>query len=285
MYSWNGYRCAYELIEGQGTPLLLIHPIGVGLSRRFWQRFIQTWRHSGKQNPIYNPDLLGCGESDLPHVAYSPTDWAKQLQSFLQTVIKTPVILVVQGALLPIAIELVTLEPDLICALVSSGPPAIPLISRETSHLQHRIAWNLFDSPLGQGFYRYARRSQFLRRFSMRQLFERAEKVDSEWLAMLKQGSQNLESRHAVFSFLSGFWRQNYLEEMMQIRQPVFVVFGEKASSISREGKQETADDRLTDYLKIFPNVEGVKIPGCNVMPYETTDDFVSAIVPFITRF
>jgi hypothetical protein len=119
----------------------------------------------------------------------------------------------------------------------------------------------------------------------MRQLFERAEKVDSEWLAMLKQGSQNLESRHAVFSFLSGFWRQNYLEEMMQIRQPVFVVFGEKASSISREGKQETADDRLTDYLKIFPNAEGVKISGRNVMPYETTDDFVSAIVPFITRF
>lgn len=283
-YSWNGYRCAYDLIEGQGTPLLLIHPIGVGLSRRFWQRFIQTWRNAGQKNPIYNPDLLGCGESDLPHVAYSPIDWSKQLQQFLQTVIKTPVILVVQGALLPVAIELVTLEPDLIRGLVLSGPPAIPLISQETSNLQHRIAWNLFNSPLGNGFYRYARRSQFLRRFSIRQLFERAEKVDSEWLSVLKQGSQNLDSRHAVFSFLSGFWRQNYLEEMKQIQQPVLVVFGEQASSISREGKKETADDRLSDYLKIFPNVDGVKIPGRNVMPYETTSDFVNAIAPFINR-
>ena len=104
-YTWKNYRCAYEHYtpnvgeDRHNTPLLLIHPIGVGLSRRFWHRFCNAWYQSKRTNSIYNPDLLGCGESDMPHIAYTPADWAAQLQHFLQTVIQKPVTLVVQGAL------------------------------------------------------------------------------------------------------------------------------------------------------------------------------------------
>jgi len=279
-YQWNQYRCAYDFQEGQGAPLLLIHPIGVGLSRRFWQRFTQSWQ----PNPIYNPDLLGCGESDMPRIAYVPNDWARQLQSFLHRVIKTPAIVIAQGALSPVAIELATIEPDLVRAIVLSGSPAMSLLSRDTSALSHRLAWNLFDSPFGNGFYRYARRTEFLRNFSIRQLFANEAQVDSEWLSMLKQGSENLESRHAVFAFLSSFWRQDYTAKMAQIQHRVLAVFGEQASSISREGKGEKVSDRLNDYLQKFPNSEGVIIPGRNVLPYESTQEFIEVITPFIRK-
>ena len=79
-YVWENYRCAYEHYSPDvgeahnSTPLLLIHPIGVGLSRRFWHRFCKAWYQSGRTNPIYNPDLLGCGESEMPHIAYTPAD-------------------------------------------------------------------------------------------------------------------------------------------------------------------------------------------------------------------
>ncbi|NEO28660.1 MAG: alpha/beta hydrolase, partial [Kamptonema sp. SIO4C4] len=67
-YTWKKYQCAYEPhnADNPGTPLILIHPIGVGLSRQFWQRFIKEWYNQGNTNPIYNPDLLGCGESAMP---------------------------------------------------------------------------------------------------------------------------------------------------------------------------------------------------------------------------
>lgn len=277
-YQWNQYRCAYDFHEGQGTPLLLIHPIGVGLSRQFWRRFIDA----GQPNSIYNPDLLGCGESDTPRIAYAPIDWAQQLQSFLHRVVKTPAIVVAQGALSPVAIELATIEPTLVKSIVLSGSPALSLLSRDTSETSHRIAWNLFDSPFGNAFYRYARRTEFLRNFSIRQLFADEAQVDSEWLSMLKQGSSDLGSRHAVFAFLSGFWRQDYTEKMAKIQQPVLAVFGDKASSISREGKGEKVSDRLNDYLEKFPNCEGVIIPGRNVLPYESTQEFVKSIEEFV---
>ncbi|MBW4502742.1 MAG: alpha/beta hydrolase [Scytonema hyalinum WJT4-NPBG1] len=286
-YTWKNYRCAYEIHNptnstAEGIPLLLIHPIGVGLSRQFWQRFCQESYKQGHRNPIYNPDLLGCGESDMPHVAYTPKDWAQQLQHFLQTVVQKPVILVVQGALFPVAIELVKKEPNLIAGLILAGPPAWAIITKETSQWQDKFIWNLLDSPLGNAFYRYARREKFLRDFSTRQLFDSAEGVDGEWLNTLEQGAENPESRHAVFSFLAGFWRKDYSQAIASIKQPTLVVVGETASSISQEGKKESPDERLADYLACLPQGRGIKMSGRNVLPYESTAEFVEAIAPFL---
>ena len=288
-YSWQNYRCAYEVHQPINTtpesiPLLLIHPIGVGLSRQFWQRFCREWYNTGERNSIYNPDLLGCGESDMPHVAYTPSDWAEQLQYFLQTVVQKPVIVVVQGALLPVAIALVQKESNLIARLVLSGPPTWALITNKSPEWQQKVLWNLLDSPLGSAFYRYARTRKFLHSFSTRQLFASDNAVDAEWLNTLLAGAENPASRHAVFSFLAGFWRQDYTNSIASIQQATLTVMGETASSISQEGKKETPDERLADYLSCLPQGRGIKINGRNVLPYESTAEFVAAIAPFINE-
>lgn len=282
-YTWKTYQCAYEASippESRGKPLLLIHPIGVGLSRRFWYRFINQWQIQGHANPIYNPDLLGCGESDMPRIAYAPEDWAEQLGFFLETEIQKPAIVVVQGALFPVAIALSQRRnsQQLIQALVLSSPPAWPIMTQDSPSWQHRLLWNGFDSFLGNGFYRYARRRQFLESFSIRQLFANPSQVDRDWLEMLKVGAQNLSSRYAVFSFLAGFWRQDYQAAISRISQPTLVIVGETASSISKEGKKETPDRRLANYLDCLPQSQGLKIPGRNVLPYESPETFVSAM-------
>ena len=292
-YTWNNYRCGYAVHTAPNAkvssevPLLLVHPIGVGLSRHFWERFCSEWFKTGGSNLIYNPDLLGCGESEKPHIAYTPHDWAEQLQYFLQTEIKKPVVLVVQGALLPVAIALIHLqkEPNLIKGLVLSGPPSWSLITKPTSTLRQKLLWNLFfDSPVGTAFYRYARTPQFLRSFSIRQLFDSVEDVDSQWIDMLLAGAADLDSRYAVFSFLAGFWRQNYADAIANITQPTLVVMGETASSISETGKGETPDQRLDNYLQYLHVGEKVKVLGRNVLPYESTVDFVNAIAPFVKK-
>jgi pimeloyl-ACP methyl ester carboxylesterase len=286
-YTWQNYRCVYEVhhptnLNSDVIPLLLIHPIGVGLSRKFWQRFCREWYHQGHDHPIYHPDLLGCGESDMPRVAYTPSDWAEQLHYFLKTVVQKLVTIIVQGALLPVAIKLVQKEPQLIHSLVMAGPPAWSIITKQSSVWQQKVAWNLFDSPFGNAFYRYARTPQFLRSFSIRQLFASDQAVDGEWLNTLVAGAENIASRHAVFSFLAGFWRQDYSSDIAAINQPTLVCVGDTASSISKEGKQETPDERLADYLASLPQGSGIKLAGRNVLAYESTAEFVAAIASFI---
>jgi len=279
-YTWKNFRCAYEVYptNQSNLPLLLIHPIGVGLSRLFWRRFCDAWLKTSQPNPIYNPDLLGCGASAQPRYAYYPEDWAQQLRYFIEEVVKTPVIVVCQGALLPVAISLTDIAPNLIKGLVLASPPNWQLLSEDNSSFNQRFAWNLFDSPLGNYFYRYARRRQFLQSFSVKQLFAKPVDVDNGWLDTLQAEAENIDSRHAVFSFLSGFWRQDYSPMIAKINQPTFVVLGEQASSISRNVEIETPKQRLESYEKSFTNCQGTIIPGRNVLPYESTQDFVTVL-------
>ncbi|MCF4970403.1 alpha/beta fold hydrolase [Nostoc sp. CMAA1605] len=286
-YSWQNYQCAYTLhqpdnYQPEGTPLLLIHPIGVGLSGKFWQRFINESFHQGYSNLIYNPDLLGCGGGDKPHVAYTPKDWAEQLQYFLRNIIQKPVIVIVQGALLAVALELVQLESNLIAGLIFTSPPTWTVITNQSSAWRQKFFWNLFDSPLGNAFYRYARTPKFLQSFSTQRLFAVADAVDGEWLNTLTADAANMATRYAVFSFLAGFWKQDYGSLIAAIQKPTLVVLGESASSMSQEGKGETPDVTIANYLAFLQQGTGVKIPGRNVLPYESTTEFVRAIAPFI---
>ena len=292
-YTWRNYHCAYEfynpsdLTAEQGVPLVLLHPIGVGLSRYFWHRFCRQWLQVNHHNPVYNPDLLGCGESDMPRIAYTPTDWADQLQYFLQTIVKQPVVLVIQGAELAVALALVQkqTEPNYIRGLVLAGPPSWAVITKEIPTWQQKLTWNILDSPVGNAFYRYARRREFLRSFSERQLFAEDSEVDTQWLDTLLDGAVNLASRYAVFSFLAGFWRQNYEEAIAAVSQPTLVVVGDKATSISRTGQSETPEQRLAKYLQHLPQGEGCQIPGRNILPYETTTEFVTVVAQFVNQF
>ena len=293
-YCWQDFRCAYTVStsgnpRAEKLPLLLIHPIGVGLSGIFWQRFIKAWLGQNPGSVVYNPDLLGCGASDMPSVAYYPVDWAAQLKYFLETVVKKPVILVVQGASFPIAIELIQSlsKTDWIEGVVLSAPPAWRTITDNANPTAQKLLWNLlFNSPVGLGnlFYRYARRRQFIESFSIRQLFADAEQVDRNWLDELTKGAKNPQSRYAVFSFLAGFWREDYTSAISEIEQPTLVVFGKQTSSISREGKPETIQERLDAYVKHLPQGQSCIIPGRNVLPYESTSEFVRVVGNFVWR-
>ncbi|MGK7923921.1 MAG: alpha/beta fold hydrolase, partial [Spirulina sp.] len=188
----------------------------------------------------------------------------------------------VQGALFPVAIYCTQKFPQFIKGLVLAGPPAWTLMTTPVSLGPKKFIWNLLASPFGWGFYRYARRRQFLQSFSIRQLFDRPEDVDDEWLETLQVGAKAMASRHAVFAFLAGFWREDYQDAIAAISQPTLAIFGEKASSISRSGKTENPDRRLESYLQHFPHIQGCKIIGRNVLPYESPREFVRVVSEFI---
>jgi pimeloyl-ACP methyl ester carboxylesterase len=280
-YTWNQYRCTYEYLDGQNDPpLLLIHPLGVGLSRWFWDRFCQEFRRQGFRNPIYNPDLLGCGDCDKPAVAYYPDDWAAQLEHFIRTVIQRPVAVIAQGATFPIAIKLVerTRAAGWVRSLVLGGPPGWGLITTPTQASTQKLLWNLlFSGPVGAAFFRYARREAFLESFSRRQLFDNQQSIDREWLDHLEQDAEDTAGRYAVFSFLAGFWRQDYSEAIKSIQQPTLVLFGQEASGIDRISRTDDAQKRLQDYLQHMPKSSGKLISGRNVLPYEATEEFTRA--------
>ena len=290
-YQWQKYKCAYTSYNTDCVSeyaIVLIHPVGVGLSGIFWNRFLKAQAQSTVKMPIYNPDLLGCGESDLVHIAYDPKDWATQLNHFIDTVVKKPVILISQGASFPIAIYMSSgdLKCELIKGMILSGPPAWNIMVNGGNIRISEIIWNVFfDTIFGSFFYKYAQRKEFIQSFSVKQLFANPENVDDEWLDMLVEGAVNPKNRYAVFSFLAGFWRKNYTRLMTQLDQQILLLVGDTATSVSKDGFKEAPDKRIELYEKNIPNVQSKIIKGRNVLPYESTSEFLNEVIDFCQKF
>ena len=148
--------------------MLLIHPIGVGLSSRFWNRFITCWRASDNTTALLAPDLLGCGDNEHPNQQLAPEDWAAPLVDLLRDQTNTPTVLVSQGASLPIALAVAKSAPELVAGLVAISPPSWRILEEPFPKMQSQLLWRLvFQGPIGSLFYRYARRRAFLKSFSI----------------------------------------------------------------------------------------------------------------------
>ena len=115
--------------------------------------------------------------------------------------------------------------------------------------------------------------------------------MTGEWLTMLHEGSRDMNSRYAVFSFLAGFWRQDYESAMQQIQQPTLIVMGKEASTIDRSVAKQvdstsisSANKRVKDYLENWHSAEDISISGRNVLPYESVSEFTKGVKLFVDQ-
>lgn len=261
------------------SSLLLIHPVGVGLSAQFWDRFIRHWSSTGDDRELVAPDLLGCGTAPCPNQPLKPDDWATALIASLQQRNSEPVILVSQGASLPIALAVMNKAPQLVTGLIAISPPGWRVLKNPFPTQRSKQLWNiLFNGVVGKLFYRYARRRQFLKSFSENNLFARQQDVDEEWLEMLHEGSKVMDTRWAVFSFLAGFWRCGWESTLTSVDKPFLVVFGRSATGIGRSSNWDDLEERLKTYNTKLINAEIQTIEGRNVLPYESTEQCVNCI-------
>jgi len=195
-----------------------------------------------------------------------------------------PTVLVTQGASLPIALAIVAKAPELVSALIAVSPPGWKVLEQEFPNNRARWLWKIiFAGLVGNLFYRYARRREFLDAFSKKNLFAQAESVDDEWLQMLEKGSRAMETRWAVYSFLAGFWRRNWEAELTRLDIPVQILFGNSATGIGSSRSWDDLDERLDTYRKKLPQASISTIPGKNVLPYETTEKCVISIRDWLT--
>ena len=180
---------------------------------------------------------------------------------------------------MPIALAVVAKAPEMVSALVAISPPGWLVLKQEFP--QNRALWLwrlLFGGPIGNLFYRYARRRRFLDTFSRKNLFARPEAVDDEWLEMLNQGSRAMDTRWAVYSFLAGFWRRDWEPQLTGLKIPVQIIFGTKATGIGSSKDWDDLDERLGTYKDKMPKASISTIPGRNVLPYESTEECVSSV-------
>jgi len=168
-YLHQGERCPYWKIPGarpsSSPPVVLVHPVGVGLAKWFWIPLMIALQTKSFDSDVYAPDLLGTGGCSA-YKAYQGSssdlagEWADQLRSFIANEVQEPAVVVTQGALGTVGIELAagSNNTNLVKGLVMSTPPSWEAVSSEFNPLVRGAIWNLLTwpgghSPFGKAFY------------------------------------------------------------------------------------------------------------------------------------
>lgn len=286
LYTHDGWTCAYRYKAAQSyedqqryTPLLLIHPVGIGLSSWFWTNLMQHYR-----GEVYAVDLIGCGTigGDLwdPQVRgmFFPLTWAEQCVTLIQKEIQRPCAVVCQGAVAPVAVVLTHSCPQHISHLVLTSPPEYTDMVQPlpTSTLERN--YRFYQSPFWGRLAFAALENRFaIQLFSNLFLFDSPIKADNIFVTnAVNECTNNLLLRTPIMAFNAGLLLHRSLtEELVNIRQPALVLCGEsdRSRNKNRQGYQDSMKDST---LKV--------IRGKNILPWEFPEEVCDELVEFITK-
>ncbi|MEE1313371.1 MAG: alpha/beta fold hydrolase [Lachnospiraceae bacterium] len=92
-YNWRFGKIFYQ-VQGQGSPILLIHELSsMGSSIEFQELTHQL----SKKHTVYTLDLLGCGRSEKPAMTYTAYLYVQMINDFIKDIIKSKTDVIVSG--------------------------------------------------------------------------------------------------------------------------------------------------------------------------------------------
>jgi pimeloyl-ACP methyl ester carboxylesterase len=230
-------------------PLVLLPPIGVGIDRTFCSRLISEWAaQEAPSAALHAIDVVGMGDSapkpkmrrsltggwDVP--PRTPREWAEQVVSYVRDELGEPAVVIGQSNLCAVALEAASLDPEAVCGVVLVGPPAVEALSIDKPAESIAKVWKVTGTPIGAALFRFARRKPFLASFSKKNLFADPELVDDDYLDICAAGARDADTRHAIFSFVAGTWRQDYRPTLAALELPTLVVSGRDVGASAAAG-------------------------------------------------
>jgi pimeloyl-ACP methyl ester carboxylesterase len=282
-YEHDGWRLAFRhkpAAPGREAdpPLLLVHPVGIGLSGWFWDRFIDAWQGG----ELFAPDLIGCGESDAwrpeERGLFLPLDWARGCAALWRTRIQRPCVVIAQGGLAPVGVLLAARESDdwsgtrSVSHLVLTAPPTWTDITTAVPEPELRRNYNGLRSALGRAAIELIESRAAIRFFSDLFLFEG--KCDGAWLDHASSGC-SAAVREPVYAFNAGLLQhRSYENELTELQQPTLVL----------AGRADTRRERRAGYAGRMRSCELRTLPGSNVMPWEAPRETCDAVAEFARR-
>lgn len=283
VFSYDGWQCSYRHKKPASSstavpPVLLIHPIGIGMSSWFWEPLMAAL----EDHEVFAPDLLGCGASEAwdpsERGLFIPLDYVRQAEELWRQEIGRPCVVVTQGGLAPVGVSLATRATDTwdgaraVSHLVMCSPPTWRDMAAGTPRDAVVRNYDLWTGPLGRGGYGVLRRRRFVQFFSNSFLF--AGKPDDVWLERCCDEALEPAKEHPVFAFNAGVvGARGLYDELVSLSQPTLLCEGAKDGRV----KQRDA------YVENVRDCGRVRIAdSLNVLPWETPLATANAITSFV---
>lgn len=257
-----------------GQPVLMVHGVGGGSSLFQYRKNSAALARRGYD--VFALDLLGFGRSSRPAIRYTQDLHVAQLETFIETEIRRPTVLVANGLSAAYSIRLAAERPDLVTALVLTGPTGYENLARPQNE-ERLSGFDRFTGGLGELVYQVLLADNIQELFLL-DAYAREESLTPEVLREFDQQLRVENAKWVILSFITGNLDQAVSELWPATQQPALIIWGQQAETTPVENAQT--------FLAARPEVELVTLDGAKLVPNEDQADmFNEVVLEFLSSF
>jgi len=235
------------------TAIMLIHPIGVGIGRWYYDRLLQSLvkRYGDMDHRLVflSPDLLGSATASGPTIdekshsvtkipLLNITDWTGQVANLMaeyETKCEEdgrPISswsVVANGGCSPIALDVAAISAQktspfkaALTNVVISSPPRLPFFLESTDPTKVKKSYRTLSGITGRLFWWYSLRNdgRFIQKFSERNLVGDAANLGEKWTPNCLKAARlhDGRSRYSTFAFLAGTLQDGCVDSLNALK-------------------------------------------------------------------
>jgi pimeloyl-ACP methyl ester carboxylesterase len=264
-------KTRYWALGDQGTVVILIH--GLGASADIWIHNVEAF---AKQHRVYVPDLMGFGRSDKPGSSFSPLDYIRFLDDFMNILNIESASLVGQSLGGGIALHYTLQFPEKVNKLVLVDSAGLGKEVIWTLRLMSLpLVGELISYPSRKGveiFFKLAVRNQALVTKDFVDLYYNIFSQPGFQKFLLKIVRSIINIRGARKEILAP-----YMHNLSKIEQPVLIIWGEKDRVLPLKHAYRGREELPKAKLKIME--------GCGHIPFfERSEEFNRLVLEFLSE-
>jgi pimeloyl-ACP methyl ester carboxylesterase len=268
-WTWRGYEI-FATEAGSGPLMLLVHGIYAGASAYEFRKIFPLLAQSHR---VVAFDLLGCGLSERPNLAYSAELFVEQIVDALGEFGAEPTTLVGSSLGGAFCIRAAARASDRVARLVTICPTGLGgVLDRDPSAAQRAITALVRSPVVGEALFNALASRRSLRWFLENQTYCDKSSVTPEVLDHYYAVTHQPGARYVPAFFVGGGLNVNVARDLPFITSPVLIAWGEHAPTVNRL-------PNAYEFMKLARHGSLVTFAASGLLPHEEEPQAVYAAI------
>lgn len=267
-YKWRLGNIYYEKV-GEGSPVLLIHDYTPYASSYEWKKLA---RELSKNHTVYTMDLLGCGRSDKPEIAYTNFMYVQLVTDFVNDVIGEKTDLITSGHASSIALMSANYTCEYINQLFLINPESLVPVKDMSSTLA-KVTKVVLELPvIGTFAYNMITLRRNVKAILAEKYFYDADEVDDDIVDTYYKAAHcsKAKGKYVLSSITANYMDANVPHALKNIDNKIIIIGGKH---------EENIEEIIEEYRCAKTEIESVIISGAKKLPhYEVAKEVAEQI-------